>query len=113
MIAIDIDSKKIELAKNNAKIYGVEKKIQFIVGDFFELAPYLKADIVFLSPPWGGPRYGKSPVFDIKWLSPVDGKHIFETARRISTSVAYYLPKNINIRQVRNRFIFIFIFIFS
>lgn len=101
MIAIDIDPKKIECARNNAKVYGVEDKIEFMIGDFLELAPKLKADVVFLSPPWGGPGYSKSRVFDIKWLLPVDGKDIYETARRISTSVAYFLPKNVNVRQVR------------
>lgn len=51
VIAIDIDPKKIELAKHNASVYGVADRIEFIVGDFFLLAPSLKADVVFLSPP--------------------------------------------------------------
>lgn len=42
---------KIELARNNAKVYGVDDRIEFIVGNFMELAPSLKADVVFLSPP--------------------------------------------------------------
>uniref|UniRef100_A0A5B6YY02 Trimethylguanosine synthase n=1 Tax=Davidia involucrata TaxID=16924 RepID=A0A5B6YY02_DAVIN len=42
VVAIDIDSKKVELAYNNAKIYGVENYIDFIVGDFFQLASSLK-----------------------------------------------------------------------
>lgn len=42
VIAIDIDPKKIEMAKNNAKIYGVEKKIEFIVGDFLNIAHTIK-----------------------------------------------------------------------
>ena len=55
MIAIDIDPHKIEAARHNAKIYGVEDRIQFIVGDFFEVIPTLNiADVIFLSPPWGG-----------------------------------------------------------
>lgn len=51
VIGIDIDPQKIELAKNNAKVYGVDDRIEFIVGNFMELAPSLKADVVFLSPP--------------------------------------------------------------
>ena len=51
MIAIDIDPVKIELARHNASVYGVADRIEFIVGDFFDLAPSLKADVVFLSPP--------------------------------------------------------------
>ena len=33
-MAIDIDPKKIEMAMHNAKIYGVEHKIDFVVADF-------------------------------------------------------------------------------
>lgn len=59
VIAIDIDPKKIEMAKHNASIYGVADRIEFIIGDFLTLADSLKADLIFLSPPWGGPQYLK------------------------------------------------------
>lgn len=59
VIAVDIDSVKIEMARHNAQVYGVADRIEFIVGDFFELAPRLYADMVFLSPPWGGPDYSE------------------------------------------------------
>ena len=42
VIAIDIDPVKLHCAKHNAKIYGVEDRIEFIQGDFFKLAPTLK-----------------------------------------------------------------------
>ena len=42
VIAIDIDPKKIEMARHNAAIYGVADRIEFIVGDFFHVAPSLK-----------------------------------------------------------------------
>ena len=58
VIAIDIDPVKIALARHNAKVYGVDDRIEFIVGDFFDVVPSLKAaDVIFLSPPWGGPDY--------------------------------------------------------
>jgi trimethylguanosine synthase len=61
VIEIDIDSSKVEMAKHNAQIYGVCDRIQFIIGDYIELAKScrLRADAVFLSPPWGGPQYLK------------------------------------------------------
>jgi trimethylguanosine synthase len=59
VIAIDIDPVKIEMARHNAGVYGVTDHIEFMVGDFFELAPQLEADMVFLSPPWGGPKYSE------------------------------------------------------
>ena len=42
VIAIDIDPVKIECAQHNAAIYGVADYIEFIVGDFFKVAPLLK-----------------------------------------------------------------------
>lgn len=42
VIAIDLDPVKLHCARENAKIYGVEDRIEFILGDFFELAPKLK-----------------------------------------------------------------------
>lgn len=60
VIAIDIDAKKIEMARHNAEIYGVADRIEFIVGDFLQLSDSLRADVVFLSPPWGGPDYVKN-----------------------------------------------------
>ncbi|KAI4336985.1 hypothetical protein L6164_015450 [Bauhinia variegata] len=53
VIAIDIDPRKIDYARHNAAIYGLDDQIDFLVGDFFLLAPKFKANTVFLSPPWG------------------------------------------------------------
>lgn len=102
MIAVDLDPKKLDLAKHNAGIYGVADKIDFVKGDFFDLAHNLKvsffnsshfsvgfkrfffdlahnlyivqAGTVFLSPPWGGPDYLKASTYDMKtMLRPRDG----------------------------------------
>jgi len=53
--AIDISYDRLKLLRHNARIYGIgEEKISIIQGDFVNLAKNhrLKADIVFLSPPW-------------------------------------------------------------
>ena len=42
VVAVEIDPRKVELARHNARIYGVEGMIEFVVGDFFRLAPSLK-----------------------------------------------------------------------
>lgn len=73
VIAIDLDPVKLHCARENAKIYGVADRIEFILGDFFDLAPRLKADVVFLSPPWGGPSYLTEKTFDLKSMIPGDG----------------------------------------
>ena len=104
VIAIDIDPQKIALARHNAAVYGVEDRIEFIVGDFLQVAPTLKADVVFLSPPWGGPSYTHSSTFQLQDMKP-DGFDIYEAARQISPNIAYFLPKNSNIDQVIFHFI--------
>lgn len=102
VIAIDIDPVKIEMARNNAKIYGVEDRIEFIVGDFLQLAPNLKADVVFMSPPWGGPSYLRGSSFDLdKILPPTGGKGLLEVARKITNNICYFLPRNCNVDQVK------------
>jgi len=109
VIAIDIDPNKIEIARHNAGIYGVENRIEFIVGDFLQLAPRLVADVVFLGPPWGGPDYIKKKVFDLESiLPPIGGTNVFKTARGITQHVAYYLPRNLDALQVKNKKVHIY-----
>lgn len=103
MIAIDIDPNKIKIARHNAGIYGVDDRIEFITGDFLQLAPQLVADVVFLSPPWGGPDYIKRKVFNLdNILAPIGGENVFKAAKEITEHVAYYLPRNSDPLQVNN-----------
>mmetsp|Transcript_7108 Transcript_7108/g.20055 ORF Transcript_7108/g.20055 Transcript_7108/m.20055 type:complete len:555 (-) Transcript_7108:55-1719(-) len=72
VIAIDSCAERVELAKRNATVYNVSGVVDFICGDFFRLAPHLRhADVVFLSPPWGGPAYSQSQEFSV--VSDVGG----------------------------------------
>ena len=103
VIAIDIDPEKIRLARKNAKIYGVEDRIEFVVGDMLKVVPEMAgmADVVFLSPPWGGPEYlKKGKVFDMKEQIPIDGFKVFDAALNVTENIAYFLPKNTNTDQV-------------
>lgn len=101
VIAIDIDPKKIQLAKHNATIYKVADRIEFIVGDFFKIAPSLKADVVFLSPPWGGPNYLEQKSTSLRNIvEPHGGKYLFQTSKLISNHIAFYLPRNTNVHEV-------------
>ncbi|XP_061294755.1 trimethylguanosine synthase isoform X2 [Bos javanicus] len=100
VIAIDIDPVKIDLARNNAEIYGVVDKIEFICGDFLQLASSLKADVVFLSPPWGGPDYATAEIFDISTMMSPDGFEIFRLAQKITNNIVFFLPRNADTDQV-------------
>lgn len=94
VIAIDIDPEKIRMARHNAAIYGVAHKIEWIVGNSVEILPTLKADAVFLSPPWGGVRYSRDRFdLDEMLIKGVSGRDLFEKARQVTKNIAYYLPK--------------------
>ncbi len=53
VVAIERDKPRLELARHNARIYGVADRIEFVHGDSCKLVPDMKADILFLDPPWG------------------------------------------------------------
>ncbi|CAL4969915.1 unnamed protein product [Urochloa decumbens] len=101
VVAVEIDPRKAELAAHNARIYGVQDRIQFLVGDFYRLAPFLKADVVFLSPPWGGPSYIQAPVYTLDMLQPKDGHTMFHAALKISPNIITFLPRTVDMNQVR------------
>ncbi|KAL7744304.1 hypothetical protein ACLKA6_001697 [Drosophila palustris] len=103
VIAIDIDANKLAMAKHNAAIYGVAHKIEFIHADFMQFAnsTRLRPNVVFLSPPWGGPGYQKQATFDIEQhLLPLGATQLMQHARRLSENVGVFLPRSSNIKQV-------------
>ncbi|XP_060099737.1 trimethylguanosine synthase [Heteronotia binoei] len=100
VIAVDIDPVKIALAHNNAEVYGVADQIEFICGDFMQLASGLKADVVFLSPPWGGPEYATAEIFDVQTMISPNGYEIFKLSQKITSNIVYFLPRNADIDQI-------------
>nr|XP_053627808.1 uncharacterized protein LOC128685346 isoform X2 [Cherax quadricarinatus] len=101
VIAIDIDPVKIALARHNAAVYGVADRIEFIIGDFFQLVPRLKADVIYLSPPWGGIEYFRDGTYDVRNLGGVfNCEELLATARTITTDIALYLPRTSNLYQI-------------
>ena len=99
--AIDIDEKRLELAKHNAKVYGVEDRITFIHGDFMSIGKSLMAhDVIFLSPPWGGPEYMVGE-YSMKTMLKfgIDVDKLFELCSEKSTSVIHFVPRNTNSRE--------------
>ena len=102
VLAVDLDASRLRLARHNAKVYDVDGYIEWLNADFFHLDPELvHADVVFLSPPWGGPEYQSAPTFDmVTMMGELDGAAILEHALRLAPTVAYFLPKNTDIVQI-------------
>jgi len=105
VIACDIDPDKIKLAQHNAEIYGVAHKIDFVVGDFFQIYQKLKADVVFMSPPWGGPGYSIDKSYSLTSMCENyfrGGFGIFDIVKTIAPNIAFHMPKTTNILEVRH-----------
>lgn len=70
VVSIEKDAKRLRMARHNAEVYGVNERITFMHGDFFELSSKLVADTVNLDPPWGGPAYKEKGRFLLEHFSP-------------------------------------------
>ena len=96
---IEKNEKRLEMIKNNAKIYNVHDKIIFIKGDYFKEAPKIKAEGIFLDPPWGGPNYKGMNLFKLSNFSP-DGKKILDLAFKNFREVVLRVPLNFDFSEV-------------
>ena len=67
-----------------------------------KVLPTLKADVVFLSPPWGGPAYQASKTFDLNTMipQPLSALEMFRAAREVTPNVVFFLPRNVDAAQV-------------
>jgi trimethylguanosine synthase len=125
VIALDISPTRLALARHNAAIYGVADRIEFILADYISFAnaylsrprPTRRIDVVFLSPPWGGPGYlstSESPAssvppqdelethpdYSLSRIKPIHGADLFRLTKQISNNVAYFLPRNTNLHEI-------------
>jgi trimethylguanosine synthase len=98
--AIDTDHGRLDMARHNAGIYGRDN-IEFIQGDFLMLAPQLKADAVFLDPPWGGPAFAEKPRFKLSDFSP-DGRQLLEIAFQHFPRVILRVPAQFDFTELSN-----------
>lgn len=48
------------------QLAGLDKFVDFICGDYTEVACMLRTDCIFLSPPWGGPNYSLNKTFQLE-----------------------------------------------
>ncbi|KAI5300826.1 hypothetical protein KEM55_004668 [Ascosphaera atra] len=103
--AIEKDAATLACAKRNAEVYGVAGKITWFLGDCFELLRGELAElgswsVVFGSPPWGGPTYTDSPVFDLGTMEPYSLGVLHGEFGRFASHYALYLPRTSDLNQL-------------
>lgn len=103
VVAMDIDEKKIKLARNNAGIYGGIDNIDFRANDFFcrQSVP-VKADVVVTSPPWGGPKYLSQEVYSLSVMCEDNGggEAIIRISKSMAPRLALHLPRTVDKSEV-------------
>ena len=101
VIANDLFSEKINMTKNNTKIYNCPNNIIYYTQDFLKLnLNNEKVDYVFLSPPWGGPEYKNETIYSLKkWITP-DIDKIIQKSFKISQNIILYLPRNTDLEEL-------------
>ena len=79
----------------------MSEKIEFINADYFDLIQNWRfpVDIIFLSPPWGGPEYLNKEFFDLQATFP----HIpslLHLSIGVCPNIGVYLPRNTDLSQL-------------
>ena len=104
VFAIDIDPKKLEICKNNCRIYNCKNNIHFIESDFLKIQSYekikVKADYIFLSPPWGGIQYKNTDVYSIKESMTPDISEIIKVSLKIVDYIMFYVPRTLMLKEL-------------
>lgn len=115
VIGVDIDRRKLQYASHNAAIYQVQESIELMqenVADLLQSQASQKellmlVDVIFMSPPWGGPEYKQQEVFDLEASfvttgnkKPISLYDAITAALGICDNVVCFLPRNVNPLQL-------------
>lgn len=98
--AFDREPARLEFARHNAALFGVQERISFREGEALALLDAPRDTALYLDPPWGGPDYGTQPVFPLAGFVP-DGAVLLRLALQASREVLFKLPKNIDLDALR------------
>ena len=99
VICVELDKNRLEMARNNARVYGVEEQITFIHGDIFDVLPELTFDTVYFDPPWWGTDYVDKKEFVFSDFSP-DGNLLMEIAKKKTKNIVFGIPTNFSIQEL-------------
>jgi trimethylguanosine synthase len=99
VFAVDINPEHLEMAQNNARVYGVRDKITFLRGDVLEIMASLNVESIYLDPPWTGPHYKELEYFKFENFDP-DGFELLKKCMRHAQYVVITVPPNFDLREL-------------
>jgi trimethylguanosine synthase len=103
-IAVEIEPERLSMLEANARIYGVADNIDYVTGDFLEQGPRNPVEVLFMSPPWGGPEYLKADIYDVTTMLTPQANVLMKAAAATAPSIILYLPRNIDPMKVISLF---------
>lgn len=104
VIAVDVNSKHLVQAENNAKIAGLSSKIKFILGDILNketLNKIPEIDGAFLDPDWAMPGNLKTThTPKLSNMQPPANK-LFSVVNKKTRNIALRLPREMNLSELK------------
>lgn len=109
VIGIDNNLEHLYCTAMNSRAYNVEDHLWLRYGSWSK--GFVKRnrswlnketiDCIFASPPWGGPQYLKSDLYDLETtLIPMGITQLLETFKQLSGNIIMFLPRNSNLNQL-------------
>jgi hypothetical protein len=111
-LGVDVCRARCLAARRNAQLYGVAQRCDWLCGDWTSLSaamarqrphrPVCAPDLLFLSPPWGGPDYLAAPSYDLRqpMAGAADAAALLAAAAALAPLVMFFLPRNVAPRDV-------------
>lgn len=105
IFSIEKDATVLQCARENAEIYGVNERIQWIDGDYMSVLDACfnsnrQTQILFASPPWGGPNYKSDTVFDLETMEPYNLTTLYTHFSAVTDNFVLYLPRTSDLEQI-------------
>ena len=101
---VEINPKRVEMAKYNANLYGVSGKVEFILGDALDnnLLKQIKASVAILDPDWSvdkkNPKIHSSSLFD---TTPNAVELFNKVKSNITSNIVLRVSKNVSIEDLK------------
>lgn len=99
--AIELDKIRFDYLKANLQTLETIN-VACYWGDCIDVVPYLKQDLVFLDPPWGGPSYKDKKSIDL-YLSGVELSEVCKIVKPYCRYLALKVPQNFALERFNNR----------
>jgi 16S rRNA G966 N2-methylase RsmD len=101
--AVEIDKLTCDILKNNLDVYGLGNKGDVHCANYLDLYTKLRQDVVFIDPPWGGPKYKEAKLLDL-YLGNTNIIDICKTLmeKKLTKIIALKVPVNYNLPTLIN-----------